>query len=224
MIQAPPRFPWKEQRVQSDLFISREPILDLAEESAIDQRADPADQAIEGAKGWEFSLVFAQRLQRDIDQVGRIVHDLGSTLNCHCGNVAHRHPTGEDAQAFANEAIVGIQCARRHQRCGQRGELERRADVVNDRRQDLVERRKIAEMLEGLEEQRRTEGRVITAGDALEPCPFVVSQGILGLDFLRGEEAVIAGVGGAFDGCHMGPDPFLCTVLWVAVAMSAMLE
>lgn len=57
-------------------------------------------------------------------------------------------------------------------------------------------------MLEGLEQQGATEGRVITASDRLEPSPFVVGQGILGLDFVRGEEAVIARVGGTFDRGH----------------------
>lgn len=126
MIQAPPGFPRKEQRVQADLFLGGEALLDLAEEAAIDQRADPADQAIQGAKGRDFGLMFAQCFQRDIDQVGWIVHDLGGALNRESGDVPNRHAVGEDAQTFANVPIVGVQCAWRHEWRGQRRELERR--------------------------------------------------------------------------------------------------
>ena len=198
-------FPTYEQGVEGGTIDSVEAGGDLTVERVVSFRAQTADEPVEGAEGGKVDVRLDERLDRAVDEVGRIAHRRGGGAH---GPGDERAPgvaehLGAEAQAHGVlVAIVALGARGGGDPGGERACLELVGKVVDNLARHLARRREETEVRTGLEHEREQQPPGVAAGVAAQ-------EGVFGLDeiVVRAQLGTVGPaprtrVGRALDGGH----------------------
>jgi hypothetical protein len=154
-----------QQGVQALALTRRQAGLDGAEELAVHGGTHAAGAPVEGAERRELQALDNELLEGDVDQVRRVVHDLGSRLHGLPGHAQCTHGIESHVQEAADALTVPAQGPLGAVGKGDtRAQTQAASNVLHDAGGDILQLREVAEALEGFEEHGQGEQVAVAPG------------------------------------------------------------
>jgi hypothetical protein len=137
----------------------------VADASATSKRPGMIIWTVQGAERRELQALDDELLEGDVDQVRRVVHDLGSRLHGLPGHAQCAHGIESHVQEAADALAVPAQGPLGAVgNADTRGQTQAASNVVHDAGGDILHLREVAEALEGLEEHRHGQKVAVAPG------------------------------------------------------------
>jgi len=194
-----------QQGVQHRLVIIRQTRRHSIVDPRMDLGAQPVYQPIEGAERGQVDGGRLQRLDRPINEIGRITHGFGGLESDLGDQTLGRRAVRSDRKVSANRRLIAIQrfCPARLLGLRQRSEQSKlQGQMRNGIGVDLVRRGKASEVLPRLQQRRQQQLARITAGVRVDEGKIRIGQPVSGIQFLAGQPSSRTRICGAVDGRH----------------------
>jgi hypothetical protein len=196
---------WPDQQgVQHRRMFGRDACGDAVVDLRMNFRSQPIDQSIKCAERRQIHRCRLQRLNRSVDQVGRITHGFGG-FECGLGDqLLSRVAIRCDGKVFSNRRLIPIErfgCVNLIEPY-RRGQSKLRRDVRDGVSMNLVQRWEAPKILPRFQQRRQHHAARRPSGAHSNECEIPLGQRVSGTEFLAGQPRTRAWVSCAVNGRH----------------------